>query len=427
MTDSLSRVHPVNRAGRENPLGPSHENRLLNALRELDSRTPGSTLAEVALSRMAPVNRNVFKVREINETFAAAQQAGARLYWMRDWTLMVLFDKTSAQAVRAAMMRLRFVLGDDPLGEERELATYRPIFTDYEDLIAEAEARVIDGAMTASPPGSSTGERGRDRSGNGIPHFHETGREPRGEPLTPGLLGRIETMLANANLSSHIRRQSACVLIPDKRPQPVFTEVFVSIADLRETLLPRVDLASNQWLFQRLTQTLDRRVLALLTHRDDATLVKGFSINLNIASILSDEFLAFDDNLAAGSHGTVVIELRPEDIFADLGAFTFARDFLRQRGYRVCLDGLTWRTLPYVSARRLGAEMVKLYWTPELPSVLERPEGEAIREAMAALQPGRLVLARCDTEDAVAFGQEHDITVFQGRIIDTWMRERAPF
>lgn len=424
MSDTL--YPSATRRGREHPLGASHESKLLADLRAVDGKAPGKTLAEVGLSRMEAINRTEPKAREIADAFAAAIGAGARLYWMRDWTLMVLFDEASAQSVQAALVRLRFVLGGDPLAEERDLVTYRPFVRDYETLIAEAEDRVIGGAA-AGEGDTIGGAMARTPAGDGVPRFKTPARQPRGEPLTPGLLGRIESMLVNANLSSHIRRQSVCVMVAEGRPEPMFTEIFVSIADLRETLLPRVDLASNPWLFQRLTQTLDRRVLALLTHRDDATLVKGFSINLNVASILSDEFLAFDDNMAAGSHGTVVIELRPEDIFADLGAFTFARDFVRQRGYRVCLDGLTWRSLPYVSARRLGAEMVKLNWTPDLPSVLEGPDGKPVREAMEALPPGKLVLARCDTEEAVAFGQEHDITLYQGRIIDTWMRERAPF
>lgn len=407
---------------REHPLGASHESKLLAALRAADTSAPGGMLAEVRLSGLTPANRTEIRTREFAECFATATAAGARLFWMRDWTLMILYDDASAQAVQAALVRLRFVLGGDPVAEARDLVVQRRLAQDHEALIAEAEDRAVGGATIGGDAAHPT-----ENGGDAAPRFPVPAPVPRGEPLTPGLLGRIESMLVNANLSSHIRRQSVCVLVDDARPEAMFTEVFVSIADLRETLLPRVDLASNPWLFQRLTQTLDRRVLALLTHRDDATLVKGFSINLNVASILSDEFLAFDDNMAAGSHGTVVLELRPEDIFADLGAFTFARDFVRQRGYRVCLDGLTWRSLPHVSARRLGAEMMKLNWSPDLPSVLKGPEGKSVRAAMEALPPGKLVLARCDSKDAVAFGQDHDIRLYQGRIIDTWLRDRTPY
>ncbi|GAA0584438.1 hypothetical protein [Caenispirillum bisanense] len=396
------------------PLGAPHERMLLDDLRRLDGDTRGRTLATLRLSGLRAESRPDSFNRDIEEAMAPAVAAGVKTYWTRDGDLMAVYaDRTSAE-FEAAVVRVRFLLGSDPLADAADLVARRSFADHYGDLLREAEDRVIRQAADDVEIVARSTLGGLRRA-------------PQGEPLTPGVLGRIESMLANASLASHIRRQAVAVMVGDGRPSVMFTEVFVSIADLRETLMPTVDLASNPWLFQRLTQTLDRRVLALLARRDDRTLGKGFSINLNVASILSDEFLAFDDELAAGSHGTVVIELRAEDIFADLAAYTFARDFLRQRGYRVCLDGVTWRSLAYVDPKRLGAELVKLSWTPELPKVLASPQGAIAREALRAIPPGRLILARCDSEEAVDFGRSQDITLYQGRLIDTWMRGTVLF
>lgn len=400
----------------EHPLGASHERMLLADLRRLEGDTRGRTLATLRLSDLRPETRHEHLFRDIDDAFAQALDAGVKTYWTRHGDLLALYADKTADDFEAAVVRLRFVLGTDPLADSPDLTRRRPFADHYADLVQEAEERVI---RQADDPTAAPGARGG--FGGGLD------RRPRGEPLTAALLGKIETMLANANLASHVRRQAVAVMVGEGRPSVMFTEVFVSIGDLRETLLPTVDLASNPWLFQRLTQTLDRRVLALLTHRDDSSLAKGFSLNLNVASILSDEFLAFDDELAAGSHGTVVIELRAEDIFADLAAYTFARDFVRQRGYRVCLDGLTWRALPYVDAKRLGVELVKLSWTPELPRILASPQGKPALDAMRAIPPGRLILSRCDSEEAVAFGRANAITLYQGRLIDTWMRGTVVF
>jgi hypothetical protein len=154
-------------------------------------------------------------------------------------------------------------------------------------------------------------------------------------------------------------------------------------------------------------------VLAMLTRRDDRTLSQGFSINLNVATILSEDFLRFDDSLAPGSHGTVVVELRSEDIFADLSAFFFARDFVRQRGYRLCVDGLDWRILPFVDPSRLGVDLMKLSWAEDLPQALRDAEGAAAQE---------IILARCDDDRAISFGQSMGLTLFQGRYLDSMMR-----
>jgi hypothetical protein len=151
-------------------------------------------------------------------------------------------------------------------------------------------------------------------------------------------------------------------------------------------------------------------------------LSQGFSINLNVATILSEDFLRFDDSLAPGSHGTVVVELRSEDIFADLSAFFFARDFVRQRGYRLCVDGLDWRILPFVDPSRLGVDLMKLSWAEDLPQALRDAEGAAAQEVIRRIGPGKIILARCDDDRAISFGQSMGLTLFQGRYLDSMMR-----
>ena len=64
-------------------------------------------------------------------------------------------------------------------------------------------------------------------------------------------------------------------------------------------MLPDFDLASNLWLFQHLTQTLDARMLSMLIRNDDKSIASSFSINLNVHTILSPPFLDFDASLKA--------------------------------------------------------------------------------------------------------------------------------
>ena len=85
-----------------------------------------------------------------------------------------------------------------------------------------------------------------------------------------------------------------------------------------------------------------------------------------MTTLLSREFLTFDDNIAASRRGSMTIELQKEDIFNDLSAFVFAREFVKEKGFRVCLDGLNLQTLLMVNTESLGVDMVKLIWDPEL-------------------------------------------------------------
>lgn len=62
-------------------------------------------------------------------------------------------------------------------------------------------------------------------------------------------------------------------------------------------------------------------MLSLLTRSNDASVTGSVSINLNVSTLLSPDFLTFDSNVKAGQRGTIVLELQKIDIFADLGAF----------------------------------------------------------------------------------------------------------
>jgi hypothetical protein len=212
--------------------------------------------------------------------------------------------------------------------------------------------------------------------------------------------------------------------VEDGKPEVVFTEVFVSIADLRETLMPRTDLTVNPWLFAHLTQTLDRRVMAQISRREDRTLLRdGFSINVNVSTVLSEDFLAFDDDFAPSSQD-VVLEMRVEDIFADLNSFAFARDFVTERGYRICIDSLTLNTFPYGDTNRLGVAYAKLNWTPDLAAYIGTTQGQELKQMIRDRKKGRTILARCDSEAAVRVGQQLGITLFQGRYVDGVARAR---
>lgn len=405
----------------EHPKGASDEKRMLHDLKRSASNTKGRWAVHVHLSRLQQRSRADHALRAAEANFnTLVSRDGMRFYWLRNHDFMVFFNAPLSDSVRSALVKIRFLFASDPLVHDLQdpeqgqdpLASWHSLDQEYDTLLATARTLVAEQRDT-----DPTHARRHRKAGPG-----GGGQQRRGADLTPSVLARVETALASADLSSHIRRQAVCALVGKANPDPVFTEVFVSIGDLREALIPHVELASNPWLFQHMTQTLDRRVLAMLTRRDDRTLAEGFSINLNVGTILSEDFLRFDDSLSPGSHGTVVLELRSEDIFADLNAFFFARDFVRQRGYRVCIDGLTVNTLPFVDPQRLGVDLVKLMWNDGLPDQLKSETGARARAAIERGAHGRMILARCDDDRAIRFGQSLGITLFQGRHLDTVMK-----
>jgi hypothetical protein len=242
---------------------------------------------------------------------------------------------------------------------------------------------------------------------------------PASVPIEPGRLSSIEAALARADLTSMMRRQTVCLLIDGEKPKPVFRELYVSIADLESKVAPGVKLAADRWLFQHLTRVLDQRMLALVAQRKDSTLGSHISLNLNVASVLSPDFLAFDGSLDPSARETIVLELQLVDILADMSAFGFARDFAKERGYSLCLDGLTYQTSPLIDRALLGIDLVKVIWSDEMTSDANEARRTAFAGMIDKTGDGRAILCRCDGEEAIRFGHEMGIALFQGIAVDS--------
>jgi hypothetical protein len=405
-----------------NPLGQSHEARFLDDLKSLDPDARNKGVIRLHLSRLAPENRDKDNLRNAETVFdELTRTRSAWLYRLRNSDLMVVFEKGETDAAERAVVKLLKLWERDPLmqkfkndARKNRISSWFDMQTDYDKLVtfATRQAATSGGASRKTLPELIAARELMRNS------------PERGAPLTPTELGRAEEALARVDLSSFTRRQPVCAFVEDGKPEIVFTEVFVSIADLRETLMPRTDLTINPWLFQRFTQTLDRRVMAQIARREDRTLLRdGFSINVNVSTVLSEEFLSFDDDFAPSTQD-VVLEMRLEDMFADPGSFAFARDFVTERGYRICVDGLNLSTFPFADPNRLGVAYAKLNWAQEMTSYVGTDAGKTLKDLVRERKKGRTILARCDSEAAVKVGQQLGITLFQGRYVDSLARAR---
>lgn len=233
--------------------------------------------------------------------------------------------------------------------------------------------------------------------------------------LTPAELARISKALVNTDFSNMIRRQFVCIVLDDIAPSPMFEEVFVSIADLGETILPDVSLTATPWLFQNLTETLDKCVLTTVSRHDDGAFYRDFSLNLNVSSILSEDFKSFDKGIRENMKASVVLELQPIDIVSDFSMYVRARDFAQSLGYKICIDGVSALNLPFIDREKLGADFVKLTWQADLPDLLT--QDEKLKEKILSIGSNRTILCRVDDEKALNFAKESKITLLQGRYI----------
>ncbi len=388
--------------GREN-----QESILLDYVERLGRFREGRQAVHVHLSRLRPHNRRGHHMRIAGAAFdRLVKSFEGGLFRMANGDLVFLARGAGVSDIDEAILRLWFLFSDDPLvseevdGEDR-FCTWYDLERDYPRLLVLAR-RLAQGRREAAPAPAVVGA-------------------PKSRPLELRHLAEVERVAAAADLANLLRRQPVCFIEPGPAPRALFHEIYVSIADLRDAVLPGVDLASDRWLFQHLTQTLDQRVLALLM-RDGIGVAGGFSLNLNLATVLAPEFMQFDAAMRGRADGSITVELQQLDMFADLSSYRFARDFLKDRGYRLCLDGADPLILSMFDHARLGLDLVKLRWQKGMSEDLAGERLDELKDIVAAIGRDRVILCRCDGETAEHFGQSLGIAMFQGRHVDALLQ-----
>ena len=395
-------------------ISTNQEYRLLEHIDRLSRHREGRRAVHIHLSRLKSENRRDHHLRIAASTFEnQVKSFEGQLFQLANQDIFFVYRDVDPAEMDEAVMRLRYLFTDDPLvqdsDDDDQFSTWYDLERQYNDLHTVAQ-NLYDEVQKRQ-------KRLAQIAGAGGP----VAGKP---PINPHRLGELIDIIAKADLSNLLRRQAVFAILATQPPQPLFRELFISIGDLQKLVLPNYDILANRWLFQYLTETLDKRMLAMLSKNDDPAIANSFSLNLNVSTILSQEFMTFDASLKAGARGTIVIELQMLDVYADIAAFSFARDFAKERGYRLCLDGLNELTLPIVDREKLGIDLVKLQWKPNMGDERLPEKKVKIKEMVERTGKAKVIMCHVDSEDALRFGHSIGIAMYQGRFIDQLVAPR---
>lgn len=388
---------------------------LLEYMRRLEGQKEERKAVYINLSALQPMNRREQHIRAAESSFEdVVSSLAGQVFLLKDTDILCIYKGDAQLQLENVVQRVRFLFSDDPLLDESkaagaEFATWYDVAENYDDLLALVRKNTSSGEE--APKASRDNVRAALKA-----------KQEHGDPLTPDVLARAEKALLRTDLSSLVRRQFVCSVDKNMVPEQQFSELYISIMDLREIMLPGVNLMSNRWLFQHLTESLDRRMLSMLAKTDAIAITGDISFNVNVSTILSNEFLAFDDNIYASRRGSMVLELQKVDIFADLSAFFFAREFAQEKGYRVALDGLSFETMQMIDRERLGVDLIKVFWSGAMVDGGDHAKRK-MEEMVKAAGPSKVVLCRCDNREAIDFGRSVGISQFQGRHVEHLIAE----
>jgi hypothetical protein len=237
-------------------------------------------------------------------------------------------------------------------------------------------------------------------------------------------IGRIEEahrQLGDARFADLFLRSQEIALNEGGKPfAPVMSEFYVSMSSIRQRLLTGIDMRHNKNVFNQLTVTLDRILFTAIDslRRPD----QRASVNLNIESVFSREFEAFERR-TLNTLRRFNFEFRIGDIMQNHAEFLVARDLIQSHGGTVAIDGLTPALVSLVDMTQLNPNMVKVFWQPGIGPELMKRRAQLDRLRAAGIV---LALARVDDDEGVGVGRELKFGMFQGFRIDQMLHEPPP-
>jgi hypothetical protein len=344
------------------------------------------------------------------------------VFVLNDSSIIVVCYGLEKTLQNKLIFQLRYLYMDDPLAytdtgqENPDFCTTYDLQKDWQTFLDLATRRM---ALTMRRPGSPRAEKIAQAIAENIPPAEQlhTLVAPVRENLSASRMAHMERDLQHVGIGKVIRSQPVCAAQSGLPIRKVFDELYVHMSQLSEVLKADVDFLSNRWLFRYLTQMLDIRMLEFLRSERDVYLSKPVSININVETLLSENFQQFDQSLSAANKVGIVLEVPVVDAFADMTGFKIAVREMQKLGYRMCLDGVTAESFNHIQREKLGVDLVKVQWNARSAEGIEGRQDMA--KAVAINGSSRVILCRCDDRHAIEFGQSIGIALFQGRYIDS--------
>ncbi|UEM03978.1 hypothetical protein JL101_000605 [Skermanella rosea] len=249
------------------------------------------------------------------------------------------------------------------------------------------------------------------------------GAKARTKPsVTLEELARIERQMAIFDLSPFMLNQPVMDIRPEARNHREYFELYIAVKSVEDRLSPEFDITANRWLFNYFTSNLDQSILKTLNYGIDFIRGHKIGLNINLTTVLSAAFVRFDERLTAELRGNVVLEINKVDLIENESLYREVVDFARNRGYSICIDGLTPFWVTHMDLEYMACDYAKVFWSPDMLE-MDRNEYDNLEERIRNQDNCRFVLARCGTVSGLLFAHRIGIHLVQGRIVDNIIRK----
>lgn len=386
------------------------EDILLTHLERIGHDRSGYYAVHIHMSQLRVGNRKPHFITIASRAFEnLVSNHEVNLFRLANADFVLVCRDVPLEDVDPTLYRVRALFSEDPLtvGEEGSIDDR---FSTWYDISRDGDFKSLRNAI-------ATVKDEEEKRAKELAALQNTGKMMGGEDLDPSRLSAIGKRLMEISIADLIRHQTAVVILPGADGKLLFREYYITMPGLQRRLAPGINLLGNPWLFQYLTEILDQRTMAEISRQRIWDYPGPISINLNISSVMGRDFQNFNRS-AEDFSNKIIIEFQMIDIFSDIKAYTSARDMLQSRGYRVLIDGLNPLSFQFFDPGLLEADFIKINWAQEFLGDITPDRLDDMRHVVDIAGKDKIILARVDSEEAIQWALNLEITRFQGLYVD---------
>ena len=431
----------------------SQADQLLEYTRQLARHTKGRTALLIQLSALEKPFRESFYRQKVAQHLRklADHYDDARVFAMPNADTIILLKAAKQDDIEPTLIQIRrdfaesaIVKNLDPVqGVSDAFVGWYYLEKDYQFFLDLAKSFAEGGEglnMPPRPPAAPGKTSKQASSGQTVPVAGSSSTAPtqlkarkgvrtvkisqpasgaasvQKKPLDATRLRQLVDGLKNADVSNFIRRQQVMAVIKTNQV-PVFTNRFIPLDVVGDSMMPGVDLGTNLWLRGYLMEFLSARLLASGHDLGDANSI-ATSVHLAAASILDAGFDAFDAKLGSVSRAQYVIEISLSDMLENPVDFKAAREKLTARGFKICLSDIEPLAFLKLNATVLNTDFIKIRIRNNLAlGKFDSFERRTLIDLIAKIGRQRVILDGVHDDKSLKEGISFGFSLFQGQAI----------
>ena len=143
----------------------------------------------------------------------------------------------------------------------------------------------------------------------------------------------------------------------------------------------------------------------------------AISLNLNLETVLTPAFSTFLERIEKNQK--VIVEVQAVDVLTNFQMYRDTEAVLSSMGHAILIDGLTTTALGMLDFSLMKPDYAKILWAPELLDMMDPTTNQSAAFIVDSIGVDKVILSRCDSANALAWGMKTGIHVFQGHFLDS--------